>query len=350
MTMLVTGLPRGEFDVHVCVLTRGGPMQQVLDEAGIPIVSINKAWKVDPAAYARLKREIARLRPDIVHTWIFAANSYGRHAALAAGVRHVIAAERCVDPWKTWRELFFDRYLAKRTDWIVVNSSGVRDFYVTRRLPAEKFVVIPNGIRPAPPTTDSREALIEELKLPASAKLIGAVGRLWPQKRYKDLIWAADLLKVIRDDTHLLIIGEGPQRELLERYRDKVRICDRVHFLGHREDVPRVLSHLDCFWLGSGYEGQSNGLMEAMVAGIPVVASDIPGNRDLVIHGETGYLFPVGDRASLARWTHLILDDHERAAAMAAAGRERMRSEFSVQKMVDRHADLYRRTVGGTKG
>jgi glycosyltransferase involved in cell wall biosynthesis len=242
-----------------------------LHDASVPLVLINKSWKVDPAAYARLKREIVRLRPDVVHTWIFAANSYGRSAAFAARVRHVIAAERCVDRWKTWRELFFDRYLAKRTDWIVVNSSGVRDFYVTRRLPVEKFVVIPNGIHPAPAKTDTRAALLEELGLPSNAKLIGAVGRLWPQKRYKDLIWAADLLKVIRDDTHLLIIGEGPQRELLERYLDKVRICDRVHLLGHREDVPRILGHLDCFWLGSGYEGQSNGLMEAMAAGIPVV-------------------------------------------------------------------------------
>ena len=93
-----------------------------------------------------------------------------------------------------------DRRLARRTDRIVVNSSGVREFYLEHGLPAEKFVVIPNAIQPSPAPGVSRDQLLAELRLPPDARLIGAVGRLWPQKRVKDLIWAADLLKVVRDD------------------------------------------------------------------------------------------------------------------------------------------------------
>jgi glycosyltransferase involved in cell wall biosynthesis len=348
LTLLATRLPRDEFDVQVCVLTRLGPLQDELQRAQIPVVCVQKTWKVDPAAYSRLKHEIRRVQPDLVQTWIFAANSYGRKAALAVGVPRIVASERCVDRWKTWTELAIDRYLARRTDRIVVNSSGVRDFYVGRGLPQEKFLVIPNGIDPVDidpvdNRPEGREELLRELELPPAARLIAAVGRLWPQKRYKDLIWAADLLKVIRDDVHLLIIGEGPQRERLERYRDLVQIQDRVHFLGHRTDVPRLLPHLDCFWLGSGYEGQSNALMEAMMQGVPVVASDIAGNRDLVVHGETGYLYPLGDRAALARWTNIILNDAPLARRLGSGGRRRMLDEFSVDKMVARYADLYRR-------
>ena len=347
LTLLATGLPREKFDVHVCALTRGGPLLECLEKHNTPVTVIGKSWKVDPAAYLRLRKHIRRLAPDIVHTWIFAANAYGRLAAFGAGVKRVVAGERCVDQWKKGYELTIDRYLARRTERIVTNSSGVRDFYAERGTPAAKFVVIPNGIRPfSPPAETPRDELLTELGLPSNARLIGAINRLWPQKRIKDLIWAADLLKNVREDSHLLIVGDGPQRWRLERYRDQVEIADRVHFLGERDDVPRLLSHLDCLWLGSGYEGQSNAIMEAMSAGIPVVATDIPGNRDLVVHEQTGYLVPVGDRAGFGRWTNVLLDDRELAQRFGEAGRRRMTEEFSVQRMIDRHVDLYDEIAG----
>ena len=177
--------------------------------------------------------------------------------------------------------------------------------------------------------------------------MIGAVGRLWPQKRYKDLIWAAELLKVIRPDTHLLIIGEGPQREVLGRFRENIGIEDRVHFLGHRNDVASILPHLSCYWIGSAYEGQSNGVMEAMLVGIPVVASDISGNRDLIQDGQTGILVPLGDRAAIAQATNLLLDDPDRARRLGTAARQSMLADFSVEKMVSRHVALYRRLLDG---
>ncbi|MBC8352786.1 MAG: glycosyltransferase [Planctomycetes bacterium] len=347
LTELAIGLPRDEFDVHVAVLTHTGPYEETLRAHDVPVTIIGKSLKVDPFAYLRLKAHIKQLQPDLVHTWIFAANSYGRQAAFSAGVKHVLAGERCVDRWKVWHEFAIDRRLAKRTERIVTNSSGVRDFYAENGIPAEKFTIIPNGIRPIETTGDlTRQHLLDELELPADAKLIGSVGRLWPQKRTKDLIWAAELLKAARDDTHLLLIGDGPQREALLRFRNEVQIADRVHFLGEREDVHELLPLLDCFWLASGYEGQSNAIMEAMSVGVPVVTSDIPGNRDLVVPEQTGYLVPVGDSAEMARKTQLIIDDPDRSARFSEAARARMRDEFSIEKMVERHAKLYREIVG----
>lgn len=344
LTLLASGLPREAFDTHVCTLTRSGPYEADLRRAGIPVVQIGKSFKADPAAYFRLKRHIAALAPDLVHTWLFAANSYGRAAALAAGVKHLVAAERCVDPWKVWHELAIDRWLGRRSDRIIVNSSGIRDFYVRHGLPPEKFTVIPNGISPAPAGAP-REELLAELGLPPQARLIGAVGRLWPQKRTKDLIWAADLLKVIRDDVHLLILGDGPQRARLEQFRRQVRIEDKVHFLGHRDDVPRWVPQFDLLWLASEYEGLPNVILEAMAAGVPVVATDIAGNRDLVVPDETGYLVPVGDRAALARQANKLLDDAELARRLGEAGRQRVLNEFTVERMVERHAQLYREVL-----
>jgi glycosyltransferase involved in cell wall biosynthesis len=346
LTLLAAGLPRDEFDIHICVLTRSGPLEASLRAAGLPIVLIGKRLKIDPAAYWRLKRHLAALRPDLVHTWLFAANAYGRAAALAAGVPKIVAGERCVDPWKVWHELAIDRSLARRTDRIVVNSSGVSDFYIRQGIAPEKFTLIANGIALLPPSDVSRAELLAEFELPPDARLVGAVGRLWPQKRIKDLIWAADLLKVIRDDVHLLVIGDGPHRARLERFRRQVEIEDRVHFLGHRADVPRIMPHFDVVWLASEYEGLPNVIMEAMAAGVPVVASDIPGNRDLVLPGETGYLVPLGDRAAFARQTRLLLDDAEHARRFGAAGRQRVLREFSIEKMIERHIELYRELLG----
>ena len=346
LCLLAQGLPRDEFDVHVCALTRGGPLADELAEAGIPTVVIGKRWKLDPQAFWRLVEEVARLQPDLIHTWMFAANTYGFAAARACGVKNLVAGQRCVDPWKSRLQLRIDRALARRCRRVIVNSEGVRDFYVRHGTPAERVQVIPNGVALAAPPETSRRQLLAELDLPEGARLIGLVGRLWPQKRVKNAIWSADLLKVIRDDVHLLVIGDGPHRDRLRRYRDQVRIRDKVHFLGERGDVPRLMPHFDLLWSTSAYEGQSNAILEAMAAGVPVVATDIPGTRELVLPGVTGHLVPVGDRAAFAKHTDHLLNDPATAARFGAAARERVQKEFSVEKMVSRHAELYREVLG----
>ncbi len=348
LTLLATRLPRDQFDVHVCGMARGGVLEEPLRQAGVPFAVSGKSWRYDPAALWRLKRHIARLRPDLVHTWLFAGNSYGRTAALWAGVRRIVAGERCVDRWKLWHEWAIDRRLTRRTDRIATNSRAVRDYCAAHGVPAEKFVVIPNGIGPAAASSVSRSELLAELGLAADVKLIGAVGRLWPQKRTKELVMAISQLNCVRDDIHLLVIGDGPQRAALERYRRLMNVEERVHFLGVRHDVSRFLPHFDCFWLASGYEGQSNALMEAMAAGIPVVATDIPENRELVVSGESGFLEPLDVRSAFGRRTLAILEDTDLGRRIGDAARERMLHQFSIEQMVERYTAMYREVLGST--
>ncbi|MGE0609867.1 MAG: glycosyltransferase family 4 protein [Pirellulales bacterium] len=345
LTLLAGGLPRDEFEVHVCALTRGGPLQAALAEQGIPVTVIGKRFKFDPSAWFRLRSHIGRLKPDLVQTWMFAANAYGRTAAWSAGVRRVAASERCVDPWKSWHQLAIDRRLARRTQAIVVNSTGVSDFYQAQGLPAEKFVLIPNGIAPFRGPAARRDQLLADLGLPGNARLLGAVGRLWPQKRVKHLLQACDILQNVRQDFHLLVIGDGPLRDRLESYRDDLHLSGNVHFLGHRADVPQLLPALDMLLLASEFEGLPNVLMEAMAAGIPVVATDIPGNRDLVIHDQTGLLVPPDDRPAFASAILRLLENNDLAQRLGAAGRQRIESEFTVTRMIDRFASLYRKLL-----
>lgn len=359
LLLLAAGLPRDEFEVHVCVLTRLGPLWPEYQAAGIPVTLIGKPWKLDPLALVRLWRLVRRLQPDLVHTWIFAANAYGRVAALLAGTRCLVAGERCVDLWKGGLELTIDRWLARRTACIVANSPAVRDFYVQHGLPAEKFEVIPNGVPPLRIPAAPRDQVLAELGLPRTARLIAVVGRLWPQKRVQDAIWAMDLLRVYPYDLHLLVIGDGPQRRPLQRLAAQVDRPNHIHFLGQRSDVLRLLPHCEMLWSPSAFEGQSNAILEAMATGLPVVATDIPGTADLVVHGQTGFLIPTPPRAAqmatvndvvvrgLCRYTKQLLENPELARRLGAAGQQRVATHFSVEGMVQLYAALYRRLIHG---
>ncbi len=175
--------------------------------------------------------------------------------------------------------------------------------------------------------------------------MIATIGRLWLQKRVRDVIWAVELLQNVRDDVHLLIVGDGPERRRLEKFRDNVQLQRRVHFLGHRNDVPEFLEHIDVLWSASMYEGLPNTIMEAMAAGVPVVATDIAGNNDLVADGQTGYLVKVGDTAGLARCANKIIADKRLSLRLAEAARNEMLTKYPIKKMVDRHAELYRQLL-----
>ena len=208
--------------------------------AGVPVTVIGKRWRVDPQAFCRCAAARAA-----------ASTRSGPHLALC-GQRLRLRGGPVVRPATRNRRPTVRRSLeglariGRRSPRraalrrVAANSSAVRDFCIEHGLPAEKIHVIPNGAVPAPPSCSTRGQILAELGLPEKSRLIGLVGRLWPQKRVKDAIWAADLLKVIRDDVHLLIFGDGPHRSPLERFRDQVVIRDKVHFLGHRNDVPQI--------------------------------------------------------------------------------------------------------------
>ncbi|MDR3199473.1 MAG: glycosyltransferase [Planctomycetaceae bacterium] len=385
MVLLATHLPKNEFDVEVAVLTRSGSFEEELAHAQIPTTLIKKRSKIDPFALNRLKQEIKRFQPDLVHTWLFAANAYGRKAAIDCGVLRIVAGERCVDQWKSWYHFYIDRWFAPKTDRIAANSEGVKDFYVKHGLPAEKFVVIPNAV--VPPETTVGEAfsvsvneIFEEIGVtnfeptgdylpvcdseydserktfrPVAPEfcfqqtpfIIGVVARLWQQKRIDDLLWIFETLKFVNLNFHAIIIGDGPERDILLRLRDQRQLSDRVHFLGQRNDVPRFMGHFDILLNNSVYEGQSNSILESMAMGIPVIATDIPGNNDLVVEGVTGLLVSdCGEDFRLRRRTFVekilfLLENKELRKQMGTAAKTRIAEHFSLEQMIRRYSKLY---------
>ena len=348
LVLLARGLPRSAYTVHVCCLTRGGPYKRLLDEANIPCTVLHKRFKFDPLALARLKGLISDFEPDLLHTWLFAANAYGRLACGPAPRCPIIVSERCVDVWKAGWQHWLDRRLVQRTTAMVANSQAVASFYRERGFPAGRITVIPNGID-LPPNPPDRDRVRRDLGIPADVPVVLFTGRLARQKRIDDLLWSFELLRAVRGQVVFLIAGDGPERSRLQQFATRLSLDNHVRFLGTRVDVPDLLAASDLFWLASDYEGMSNSVMEAMAAGLPVIASDIPANRELVVSGETGFLVPVGDRAGFAQFAERVLFDRDLAVTLGLAGRERMATEFSVEAMVREHQALYERVLAARR-
>jgi glycosyltransferase involved in cell wall biosynthesis len=349
MAMLAAGLPRDRFRVEAAALTRSGPLEAELAAAGVPVTTIGKRFKVDPFALRRLTKFMKAGRFDVAQTWIFAANAYGRLAARRAGVPVVVTAEMAVDLWKGPIERRIDRGLATYSDKLVGNSRAVVDYYGDLGVPADRLEMIYSGVADEPPPAVDPAAVREEIGFPRDAKLALFVGRLAPQKRVGDLLKVLDLLQHVQPDLRTAIVGDGPLRGSLEKLTGQYDLNEKVRFLGHRDDVPRLMAAADVVVLPSEYEGLPNVVLEAMIQGKAVVATAAPGTTEVVVDGATGVLTPIGNIPLLARGLRDLIRDPRRAAALGAAGRERALADFRADAMVARFAELYER-LAAAKG
>ena len=341
MVMLAKGLPRDRFHVEVAALTRSGPLEAELRSAGIPVTVLGKSLKVDPIALARLARFLKAGAFDVVQTWIFAANTYGRVAARLAGVPVVVVAEMAVDLWKGRFDRAVDRRLATWCDRLVGNSHAVVDFYRELGVPEDRLAMIYSGIGDEEPPPVDPVAVRAEFGFAPEAPVVLFAGRLADQKRVDDLLKALDLLQHVQPELRTLIAGDGPLRERLEETAHGYALDDKVLFLGHRNDVPRLLAAADLLVLPSSYEGLPNVVLEAMRFRKPVVATAAPGTTEVVVDGETGSLVPIGDIIVLARAIRDLVRDPDSARRLGEAGRARAESHFGADTMIAHFANLY---------
>ena len=346
LALAAEGLSRADFDVRVVTIQAAPPERSAsiaaeLAAAGIAVNDCGGRWPVDPRALLQLRRLMSAWQPELIHSWDRTGGIYSHLALSAAAHARHVASRRTWTPAHTLPQLL-DTLVVRSAAAVITSSEVLAAEWRKRGVPPEKLRVIASGVRQPPHSSVTRQELLAELKLPRHARLLGCIGQLTVDKRIKDVIWAADLLKVVRDDVHLLIIGDGPHRARLERFRDQVRIADKVHFLGMRGDVARLLAHCDVLLAAGQTDFQSSSILEAMAVGVPVVASDTRGHRELIASDMTGDLATLGDRAALTRLAMRVLDDAAVAGRLAAAAREHALSAFSSEQLTTEHADVYR--------
>lgn len=347
LTLLATRLDRERFAPTVVCLTRGGPFEAHLRRAGVPYEVLGKRRQWDRRVLRALKRIIRGRRAQVVHTWLFTGNTCGRWAARACRVPAVIASERSVDDWRSWRHRLIDRHLGRHTAALVANCRAVRDFVVREGIDPARVRVIENAIdleafdaAASDPTVDGALDDLDERFIVIQAS------RLEPQKGVLDLLSAADLARRRIPDLMLVIAGEGPDRPAISRRIAELDLGGHVRLLGLRADVPALLARSDVVVLASRWEGLPNVVIEGMAARRPVVATAVDGCRELIEDGRTGLLVPPAAPERLARALQEVHDDPALGLQLGAAARVEVETRFGVERMVRAYQDLYLECLG----
>jgi sugar transferase (PEP-CTERM/EpsH1 system associated) len=319
----------------------GGALIEDATRRGLETFDLAKKPGFDVSVLFRLARIMRRVRADVVHTHNFAPLIYGTLSGRVSGTpmintRHGRAA------------LATHRFIWSLTDRVVaVSEDARRELLKYNRIAPRKVSVVLNGVDvaafAAPEVNPSQVRC--DLGIAPDARVFGIVARLAPEKDHVTLLEAFRIVAA-QGPSHLVIVGGGPLESALRRRAHELGVSQAVHFLGFRSDIPQLLRALDVFVLSSTMEGVSLTLLEAMAAGLPIVATHVGGNPEVVLDNETGLLVPPENATALAQAMITLLTDLERAKRFGAAGRERAIRVFDIDRMVNAYVDLYATVAG----
>ena len=348
---LLRRVDRSRVEPEVVCLREEGPLAGDFRAAGVPVTVLHRTGRYDLATLPRLVALLRAHRTDVVlvNHHHRAALTLGRLAARLAGVRANVVAAHDMDlarvggrvlPRHDVETLFLSDAL------VLLAPSQGRYLHEAEQVGSRPWrrareVVIGNGIAVGTaPGPAQRAAARRELGLPADAAVLGIVARLSPQKAHDVLLRAVARLAPTRPDLRLVVVGDGAEKAAAQALAAELGIAERVLFTGVRRDVPALLPGFDVACLSSVHEGVPLTVLEAMAAGVPVVATDVGALRDLVTDGEDGYLVPPGDVVALAQRLAELVDDPARRAAFGAAARARAERSFSIEHTVRGYQDL----------
>lgn len=341
---------------HAVVCLAGfGAMREQIRDADVPCLSLHKRPGKDWHCYVRLWKALRGLRPDLVATYNYGTLDAAPVARLA-GVRTVVHAEHgrdAADPDGSSRKYrWLRRWMAPFIACFVAVSDDLAIWLRERMgIAPEKIACIPNGIDTAryrPAATARQERPLLGTLAPPGTLLICNVGRLDAVKDQASLITAFKILcqndPAQRAHLHLAIIGEGRERQRLEQLI--ADIGDRVHLLGNRADVADLLPECDIFALSSRAEGIPLTILEAMAAGLPVVATDVGGVGEVVVCGQTGLLVAPSDPSALAAALERYIHDPTLRLRHGHAAHVHVQRRFGLPNMLSAYAALYEQLLG----
>jgi glycosyltransferase involved in cell wall biosynthesis len=325
------------------VLTDGSRSHGLLDQLDSRVRVRHSPCRLStlPRDAIRLASILRRESVDVLHSHMFWPNLQGAMAVTMARTPAFVTSEHGMNPWKHAGHRWLERNLISRVAGArICVSQDIRDVRAgLDGIPSEKLIVIPNGTR-----------ILSEPRRPSRPSgAILAVGRLIEAKDYPNLLDAAALLQARGVRFRLRIAGDGPLRGELVSLAAAKGVADRVEWLGNRDDVGDLMRDSDVFVISSMREGQPMVVLEAMMAGMPIVATRVGGIPATLSHGIDSELVPPGDATQLAASIARLLDDAPLAATLGKAAHRRAVTQFSIDAVAAEHLRLYERLLAARR-
>lgn len=344
---LIRNINKNCFDPIVISLSSGGYWKDRISTLGIPLYELERKSNFEIKRLFKVYEILKRHKPDIIHGYDFSSNTYGRIAAILAGVNIKIASERNIveiGEFKTKNQLNIDKLLSFFSDAIICNSQNAADSLIDiYHFDKQKVLHIYNGI--------DISNLIPKKKKNQNELIVGTVGRLVPQKRHTLFLDVAKRLAETHKNINIKfkIVGGGELFSHLEEYAKRLQIFDKIEFMGERTNVSEILESVDIFLMTSNHEGLSNAIMEAMVKRIPVIASNVGGNRELVEDKKTGFIINNFNIDSFVEPISHMINNPDQMILFGEEGFKRIRDNFSTSNMVKKTEDLYFKLLNNRK-
>lgn len=325
-------------NVHVGCLAAPGPLNETLTQAGIPNFACGARHARDISALWRLTARLREIGPDLVHSTLTHANLAARFACRRLGIPH-IGATATIEVERRWQRLA-ERWTIRLDRLHIVNSPAVRDHVVNVfGMPRERVRIVPPSVEPHPADASTREALRNELGLRHEDFVVVWTGRFDQVKRLDLLIRCAELLH--DRPMHFVLAGDGPLHDALSQQIKASPARDRIHLLGWRSNIPALLAAGDAFLFPSLTEGMPNAVLEAMAAGLPIVASDLPVLRPIADDGFCLRLINSPDAAPYAAALRQLHDDPALRKQLGAAARAWAQKYLSPAATVEAALRIY---------
>jgi len=330
----------------ICCIENRGSLAAEAEQMGIPVHALNMAQNGKVAAFRSLCAVLRQQKPVVIHSHNFKPFYYSALATMlgaTSGHIHTRHGALLQQHRAVWRYRLLRRWVDA---WVTVSADRQNELAERTGLPLKAIHILANGVDTArfAPAPDC-QAVRRQLGLPENVPAIMVAARLAPEKDFGTLLRAFALVHQAIPPAELWFIGDGTERPALESLSRELKIDSQVRFLGQRSDVDQFLKAADVFVLSSLSEGLSVALIEAAASGLPLVATAVGGNGEVVKVPECGRLVPVGDPTELAAALTEILQNKPLRIQMGQAARQHAIANFSLDRMVDNYISLYEKAL-----
>jgi L-malate glycosyltransferase len=342
---MVQQMDLDRFDLHMACFSRRGGFLPLVESLGIPLTEFSIRRLYSPLTLLRQLQFAHYLRWNrfqVIHTYGFYPNFFAIPAARLAGVPVIIASIR--DTGEVWapKKRLLQKAVCKMATCVLANAEAVRSQLVRDGYDERKLAVIRNGIDlPRLDRLEGTGPIRREFGIADDSPIITVLSRLNELKGVQYFLDAIPSVLTWFPNARFLIVGDGPARVDLQSYAQSKGYGQAAIFTGVRMDAPKILQETSISVLPSLSEGLSNVLIESMAAGLPVVATDVGGNPEIVDNGTTGFLVPPRDANALAKAMLQLLSAPQEAARMGSAGRDLIENRFSMVRAVHETQQLY---------